>query len=183
MYPPDRTSSSPMPASPSATPAVPRVIAVASGKGGVGKTSVCVNLATALINAGQRTLLLDTDLGLAMRATGDAPEMIRSLGVSTHAQKILGLALSNGLVAVSGALIAQYQGFADVGMGIGMIVAGLASVIIGQALIGRLTVLRAASARSCPPVPVRRFRRRPLPRSAAACSAISSPAVPWPAIT
>ncbi|MEO6031805.1 MAG: MinD/ParA family protein [Thermomonas sp.] len=54
-----------MPASPSATPAVPRVIAVASGKGGVGKTSVCVNLATALVNAGQRTLLLDTDLGLA----------------------------------------------------------------------------------------------------------------------
>ena len=65
MYPPDRTSSNPMPASPSATPAVPRVIAVASGKGGVGKTSVCVNLATALVNAGQRTLLLDTDLGLA----------------------------------------------------------------------------------------------------------------------
>ncbi len=89
---------------------------------------------------------LHTDLGLAMRATGDAPEMIRSLGVSTHAQKILGLALSNGLVAVSGALIAQYQGFADVGMGIGMIVAGLASVIIGQAIMGRLTIWRAAGA-------------------------------------
>lgn len=65
MYPPDRTSSNPMTVSPSATPAVPRVIAVASGKGGVGKTSVSVNLATALVNAGQRTLLLDTDLGLA----------------------------------------------------------------------------------------------------------------------
>ncbi|MGC3956114.1 MAG: ABC transporter permease [Propionicimonas sp.] len=89
---------------------------------------------------------LHTDLGLAMRGTGDSPEMIRSFGVSTDAQKILGLALSNGLVAISGSMIAQYQGFADVGMGIGMIVAGLASVIIGQALIGRLSVLRAASA-------------------------------------
>ena len=89
---------------------------------------------------------LHTDLGLAMRGTGDSPEMIRSFGVSTDAQKVLGLALANGLVAISGSIIAQYQGFADVGMGIGMIVAGLASVIIGQALIGRLTVLRAATA-------------------------------------
>jgi putative ABC transport system permease protein len=89
---------------------------------------------------------LHTDLGLAMRATGDSPEMIRSFGVSTDAQKILCLALSNGLVAISGSLIAQYQGFADVGMGIGMIVAGLASVIIGQAIVGRLTILRAATA-------------------------------------
>ena len=89
---------------------------------------------------------LHTDLGLAMRGTGDSPEMARSFGISTDAQKILGLALSNGLVAIAGSMIAQYQGFADIGMGIGMIVAGLASVIIGQALIGRLTVLRAASA-------------------------------------
>lgn len=89
---------------------------------------------------------LHTDLGLAMRATGDSPKMIRSFGVSTDFQKILGLCLSNGMVAVSGALIAQYQGFADVGMGIGMIVAGLASVIIGQAILGRLTIVRAATA-------------------------------------
>lgn len=89
---------------------------------------------------------LHTDLGLAMRATGDNAEMIRSFGSSTDMQKILGLALSNGMVAVSGALIAQFQGFADIGMGIGLIVAGLASVIIGQAIFGRLTVLRAASA-------------------------------------
>lgn len=89
---------------------------------------------------------LHTDVGLAMRATGDNPDMIRSYGVNTDNQIILGLALSNGLVALSGALIAQYQGFADVGMGIGMIVAGLASVIIGQALVGRLTIIRAATA-------------------------------------
>lgn len=89
---------------------------------------------------------LHTDMGLAMRATGDNPQMISSFGVSTDAQKILGLALSNGLVALSGALIAQYQGFADISMGIGMIVAGLASVILGQAILGRLTILRAAFA-------------------------------------
>ena len=89
---------------------------------------------------------LHTDLGMAMRATGDSPRMISSFGVSTDFQKILGLCLSNGMVAVSGALIAQYQGFADVGMGIGMIVSGLASVIIGQAILGRFSVWRSATA-------------------------------------
>ncbi len=89
---------------------------------------------------------LHTDLGMAMRATGDSPRMISSFGVSTDFQKILGLCLSNGMVAVSGALIAQYQGFADVGMGIGIIVAGLASVIIGQAILGRFSVWRSATA-------------------------------------
>lgn len=89
---------------------------------------------------------LHTDIGLAMRATGDNPEMIRSFGVSTDFQKILGLSLSNGMVALSGAIMAQYQGFADIGMGIGMIVTGLASVIIGQAIFGRLTIWRAATA-------------------------------------
>lgn len=77
---------------------------------------------------------LKTDLGLALQATGDNEQMIRSQGVSTDSMKILGLALSNGLVGVSGAVLAQYQGYADIGMGIGLIVAGLASVIIGQAL-------------------------------------------------
>ena len=84
-------------------------------------------------------LLLDaflaTDIGLAMRATGDSPEMIRSLGVDTEAMTIAGLSLANGLVAFSGALVAQYQGFADVGMGIGTVVVGLASVIIGTGII------------------------------------------------
>lgn len=78
---------------------------------------------------------LDTDLGLAVQATGDNERMIRAQGVSTDYTKILGLSLSNALVALAGGLIAQYQGFADIGMGIGLIVAGLASVIIGQAVI------------------------------------------------
>ncbi|HMU54977.1 MAG TPA: ABC transporter permease [Nitrospira sp.] len=77
-----------------------------------------------------------THLGTAMRATGDNPQMIRALGVDVGAMMIFGLAVSNGLIAVSGALLAQYQGFADVQMGIGMLVWGLASVIIGEALVG-----------------------------------------------
>lgn len=77
-----------------------------------------------------------TSLGTAMRATGDNPRMIRALGVDVGRMIIVGLMMSNGLIALSGALLAQYQGFADVQMGIGMIVTGLASVILGQALVG-----------------------------------------------
>jgi putative ABC transport system permease protein len=77
-----------------------------------------------------------TDLGTAMRATGDSPQMIRALGVNVGNMMVVGLALSNGLVALSGSLFAQYQGFADVQMGIGMVVLGLASIIIGEALVG-----------------------------------------------
>ena len=77
-----------------------------------------------------------TDIGTAMRATGDNSQMIRALGVSDGNMIIFGLAVSNGLVGLAGALLAQYQGFADVQMGIGMLVWGLASVIIGEALVG-----------------------------------------------
>jgi len=77
-----------------------------------------------------------TNLGTAMRATGDNDQMIRALGVNVGNMIILGLALANGLIALAGALLAQYQGFADAQMGIGMVVWGLASVIIGEALIG-----------------------------------------------
>jgi len=86
---------------------------------------------------------LSTEIGLAMRATGDNPAMIRSLGVDTDAMIVLGLAFSNGLVALAGAMMAQYQGYADVGMGLGTIITGLASVIIGHALIRPSTVFRA----------------------------------------
>lgn len=80
-------------------------------------------------------LFFKTNLGTAMRATGNNDQMIRALGVNTRTMIVLGLALSNGLIALSGAFLAQYQGFADVQMGIGMLVWGLASVIIGEALI------------------------------------------------
>jgi putative ABC transport system permease protein len=99
--------------------------------------SVFVAIAVATTAAG---LLLywffRTDLGMAMRATGDNVQMIRALGVSDANMITFGVALSNGFVALAGALLAQYQGFADVGMGIGMVVWGLASVIIGEALVG-----------------------------------------------
>ena len=87
-------------------------------------------------------LFLHTEYGLALRATGDNEQMIRSLGVNTDTATIFGLGLSNGLIALSGALIAQDQGFSDVGMGIGLIVAGLASIIIGEALIKPRSVVR-----------------------------------------
>ena len=87
-------------------------------------------------------LFMHTQLGFAMRATGDNEQMIRALGVNTDNTTILGLGISNAFVALSGALVAQDQGFADVGMGIGMIVAGLASIIIGEALVGKHTVQR-----------------------------------------
>ena len=86
---------------------------------------------------------LGTELGQAILATGDNPQMIRSLGVNTDTIIILGVGLSNGLVALSGALVAQNQGAADVGMGIGTIVAGLASVIIGETVFGCKTMPRA----------------------------------------
>jgi putative ABC transport system permease protein len=95
-------------------------------------------------------LLLDaflhTDLGLALRATGDNSRMIRSLGAHTDNTIILGVSLSNGLVALSGAIISQQSGFAEISMGIGMIVIGLASVIIGEAIFGARTVFRATLA-------------------------------------
>ncbi len=86
---------------------------------------------------------LKTEMGMAILATGDNPKMITSLGVNTHHIIILGVGLSNALVALSGALIAQNQGAADVGMGIGTIIAGLASVIIGETIFGDSNIARA----------------------------------------
>lgn len=81
------------------------------------------------------TAFFRTHFGLALRATGDNPDMIRALGVDVGWMTTFGLSLANGLVAGSGALLVQYQGFADVQMGIGMVVWGLASVIIGESLV------------------------------------------------
>jgi putative ABC transport system permease protein len=84
-------------------------------------------------------LLLDaffaTDLGLAMRATGGSPRMARAQGISTDNMTLAGLALSNAMVALAGALYAQSQGGADISMGVGTIVIGLAAVIIGETMI------------------------------------------------
>lgn len=105
---------------------------VASGDAGL----LLMSLAFALLAGGALYAFFRTHIGTAMRATGDNSQMIRALGGDVERNIILGLALSNGLVALSGALLAQYQGFADAQMGIGMVVWGLASVIIGEALTG-----------------------------------------------
>lgn len=78
-----------------------------------------------------------TELGSAIRATGNNPQMARAQGINTQTMIVLGLMISNGLVALSGALIAQQQNFADIQMGTGAIVIGLASVIIGEVLFGK----------------------------------------------
>lgn len=79
-----------------------------------------------------------TELGASLRATGANSNMARAQGINTNVNKVLGLMISNGLVALSGALLAQYQSFADINMGRGAIVIGLAAVIIGEVLFGKL---------------------------------------------
>lgn len=92
--------------------------------------SIFVVVVTVLIG-----YLLKTDFGIAMRATGNSESMIRALGVNTDRMKITGLALANALTALSGYLIVQFQGFADISMGIGIVIIGLGSVIIAETLI------------------------------------------------
>jgi len=96
--------------------------------------SIILMVILVIIILGILNWFLRTEIGLALRATGDNEQMVRGLGVSTDMTTIIGVSLSNGLVALAGGLIAQKQNFADVGMGIGMIVMGLASVIIGERL-------------------------------------------------
>lgn len=93
-----------------------------------------------LILGGVVIWFLNTDFGLSLRATGDNGLMVQSFGVSTDFTKTMTIALSNGFVGMCGALIAQYQGFADISMGIGLILVGLASVIMGQAVFGQRRV-------------------------------------------
>lgn len=82
--------------------------------------------------------LLKTDFGISMRATGNSEEMIRSLGVNTQNMKVTGLALANAFTAVSGFLVCQFQQFSDINMGIGIVIFGLGSVIVGEALLSRM---------------------------------------------
>ncbi|WP_081410887.1 ABC transporter permease [Desulfotruncus alcoholivorax] len=103
------------------------------------ENSFSIIIILALITLLVRFLLgwfLNTDLGLAIRATGSNERMIRSLGVNTDNTKLLALIISNFLVGLSGALACQFQGFADVGMGIGVLVAAIASVIAGETIFG-----------------------------------------------
>jgi putative ABC transport system permease protein len=117
----------------------PSVVAWALGPLGLRENVRTTILAVGLLAVGARLALgwfLRTDVGLTIRATGNNERMIRALGVDTDRTKILTLAISNGLVALTGALVAQNQGFSDVTMGIGALVGAVASIIIGQTLLG-----------------------------------------------
>ena len=85
---------------------------------------------------------MKTDLGLAMRAAGSNPRMAKSLAIDVDRMMVFGLALANGLIGLSGGLYAQYQGFADIQMGIGALVTGLANLMLGEALLGRRSIGR-----------------------------------------
>lgn len=102
--------------------------------------SVVVGLLVAVVVVALLILFLNTQLGQGFIAAGDNPTMARSLGIAPNRQEVLGLIVGNGLVALSGSLIAQNNGYADVNMGIGVIVIALASIIIGEVLFGELTL-------------------------------------------
>jgi len=105
-------------------------------------TTIAITAVLLAIAAVALAWFLRTDLGLAVRATGENETMIRSLGVDTDRTKMIGLAVSNGAIALSGALVAQNHGFADIGMGIGILVTGAAAVLIGEAIFGDRSIAR-----------------------------------------
>lgn len=88
-------------------------------------------------------LFLNTQLGLSMRATGSNEAMVRASSINADQMKVIGLALANGIIAFAGALLAQYQGFADVSSSNGKMVLGLASIIVGEAFFGHRTIIRS----------------------------------------
>lgn len=106
-------------------------------------TQVLVFLLVAVLVKLLLDRFLNSEMGLAMRATGANPRMARAQGINTSAMTLLGMAISNGLVALAGALFAQIQGGADVSMGVGVIVVGLAAVILGEAVLSTRTIILA----------------------------------------
>lgn len=112
--------------------------AIISSPTGLGRTLLALLLCVLVIVI--LAVAFKTRLGLAIRATGDNEEMVRSSSINANISKCIGLSVGNGCVALSGALICQYQMFSDVSSGSGMVVIGLASVIIGETLLGRRSV-------------------------------------------
>ena len=109
-------------------------------------TPLLIIIAATLIVKVFLDLYLSTKAGFILRATGDNPQLVTSLGVDIGRTKMLGVAISNGLVALSGSLYAQYQSYSDVGMGVGIVVIGLASIIIGEAIFKRIGFFKATFA-------------------------------------
>lgn len=111
----------------------------------VSEASIATLILMALLVGGLAvalTLFMRTDLGLAMRAAGNNPQMAKALAIDVDLMVVLGLAVSNGLIALAGALFAQHEGFSNIQMGIGALVAGLANLMVGEALLGRRTIGR-----------------------------------------
>jgi len=111
----------------------------------VSGASVATLLAMALLTSAAAAALagfMGSRLGLAMRASGNNPQMAKSIAIDVDLMTVIGLGLANGSVALAGSLFAQYQGFANVEMGLGAVVTGLANLMIGEALIGRRTIGR-----------------------------------------
>jgi putative ABC transport system permease protein len=104
----------------------------------IGRTLLALGIC--LIIGAILALFFKTRFGLAIRATGDNEDMVRSSSINVNVTKGVALAIGNACVALSGALICQYQSFSDVGSGVGMVIIGLASVIIGETIFGRRTV-------------------------------------------
>ncbi|MCH5138830.1 ABC transporter permease [Clostridiaceae bacterium UIB06] len=90
-------------------------------------------------------LFLKTKLGFALKAVGDNEQLVISLGLNKDNIKLIGLAISNGLIALAGSMMAQYQGFSDVGMGTGTVVMGLAAVIMGESIFGKIKFIKATT--------------------------------------
>ncbi len=114
------------------------LFSAATGKFGKLFTALAVVVAAGIF----LVLFFRTQVGLCIRATGDNEEMVRTSSINTDRMKFIGLGLANALVGLSGGLIAQYQSFTDLSMGIGMVVVGLASLIIGEVIFGRPNVWR-----------------------------------------
>ena len=110
--------------------------------GGFEWSSIIIGVIIAAVIIALMYGFLNTRKGFALRATGDNEEMVRAYGISSDNMKLLGLAVSNGLVGIAGGMLAQYQGYSDVGMGVGMVVIGMASVIIGEVIFGTRSLIR-----------------------------------------
>ncbi|WRS28476.1 ABC transporter permease [Oscillospiraceae bacterium MB08-C2-2] len=110
--------------------------------GGISLSKILVSVALVVLCTVFLVLFFRTQLGLSIRATGDNEEMVRASSINTNVTKTIGLCLANMLVSLSGGLLAQYQSSSDISMGIGMVVISLASLIIGEVILGRKSVAR-----------------------------------------
>lgn len=104
-------------------------------------TKIIINLLFVLIMVAILYLFFKTQLGLALIATGDNENMVRASSINVDTMKIIGISIGNGLVAMSGALMVNYAGFADVSAGTGMMVVGIASIIVGEVIVGRYNLI------------------------------------------